>query len=79
MNNLLELQHNGIRSSFQQRIIVKEHRFNVKYYQKLQELVSRAEVAKISQEHQRIDTTGIDRFTCGCGIRRTLGLPYACQ
>ena len=79
MNNLLELQHNEIRSSFQQSIIVKEHIFNVKYYQKLQELVSRAELAKIFQEHQRIDTTGIDKFTCGCVIRRTLGLPCACQ
>jgi hypothetical protein len=33
IDNLLKLQHNGIRASFEQSIVVREHTFNNKYYE----------------------------------------------
>jgi hypothetical protein len=79
MDNLLKLQHNDIRASFQQSIVVLEHRFNIKYYQKLQGFVSRAGLAKIFEEHERVNDTGVDQSVCDCVIRSMHGLPCACE
>ncbi|KAJ1412039.1 OTU domain [Sesbania bispinosa] len=78
MNNMITLQHTEIKGSFQRSIMVVEHRFNKPLYNELRGLVSRNALALID-EKQHINYVGIDNSACGCTLRKTHGLPCACE
>jgi hypothetical protein len=79
VDNFILLQVNEIERSFQQSKIVVEHRVNNKFYSKLRGLVSRNALDLILQQHEKVKITGVDENVCGCVVRRTYGLPCACQ
>ncbi len=79
MNNMLALQHTEIKASFERSINVVEHRHNNRLFIRLHGFVSRTALQLIADECSRANYVGIDKSACGCLIRKTHGLPCACE
>ncbi|KAJ1418263.1 PKS-NRPS hybrid synthetase [Sesbania bispinosa] len=73
IHNLIILQHTKVN-----RMNV-EHRFNNPLYDKLFGFVSKNAMGHIVEEMKQVKYIGIDKSTCGCILKSTHGLPYACQ
>jgi len=58
---------------------VIRHTFNVQLYKMLVGFVSKHALILIAEEFDRINDVGFDSECCGCVLRRTHGLPCACQ
>ena len=77
IHNLLELQHTGIKASFEKSKTIVQHNFKPVEYKELRGNVSKNALEKILTETKRANLVGIDAGVCGCVIRRTHGLPCA--
>jgi len=78
IHNVMMLQHNEIRASFERSLHVKTHDFNIITYKKLVGVVSRVALVLIANEVDRVKNIGFDSELCGCMLRQTYGLPCAC-
>ena len=79
MHSLMVLQQNKIEAEFQGSMIIIEHRFNVPFYSKLRGRVSRAALDDIHKELNKTKKTYFDPSQCDCLLRKTHGLPCACE
>ncbi|XP_057432505.1 uncharacterized protein LOC130725276 [Lotus japonicus] len=79
VNKLLIMQHDKIKESYQLSIFVTEHTLNDVFYKDLRGFVSRAALHMIARERKQIGRPRVDGLYCGCAIRRTHGLPCACE
>jgi len=78
INNVLILQHNEIKASFEMSIHVVGHNFNLTLYKHLVGMVSKYALLWIAEEVQRANHVGFDSEHCGCVLRSNHGLPCAC-
>jgi len=78
INNILILQHNEIKTSFEMSLHVVGHNFNLTLYKHLLGVVSKYALLWIVEEVQRANHVGFDSEHCGCVLRSTHGLPCAC-
>ena len=78
-NKVVILQHNEIKASFTMSLHVVSLTFNVTLYKHLIGYVSKYALVHIAEEFLKVQTTGFDSSHCGCVIRRTHGLPCACE
>ena len=78
INNVLILQHNEIKASFEMSLHVVGHNFNSTLYKHLLGVVSKYALLWIAEEVQRANHVGFDSEHCGCVLRSTHGLPCAC-
>ncbi|KAH1232755.1 hypothetical protein GmHk_09G025338 [Glycine max] len=79
MNNMMTLQHNKIRASFETSTHVVRHVFKKTLYKRLLGMVSRYALNHIATEFERVHYAGKNPSTCGCVMRTTHGFPYACE
>ncbi|XP_004489484.1 uncharacterized protein [Cicer arietinum] len=76
---MIVLQNNEIITSFEKSIIQKVHRHSNKLYANLCGVVSKNAIDHIAAEFDRVKYVGINKSECRCTIRRTHGLPCACE
>ncbi|KAH1229000.1 hypothetical protein GmHk_10G028872 [Glycine max] len=76
MNNMITLQHTEIKTSFEISTHVVGHVFK---YKKLLGMVSRYVLNQIFVGYEHVSYAVIDSSCCGCVMRTTYGLPYACE
>jgi len=79
ISNLLVLQHNEIKASFEISLHVLTHSFNKTLYKGLLSMVSKYALVHIAEEFNKVQFVGFDKKKCGCVLRKTHGLPYACE
>ena len=80
INNLLVLQHNEIKASFVMSLHVLTHSFNkTLLYKGLLGMVSKYALVHIAEEFNKVQFVGFDKKKCGCVLRKTHGLPCACE
>ncbi|XP_073225757.1 PKS-NRPS hybrid synthetase cheA-like [Cicer arietinum] len=79
INSMIVLQHSEIIASFENSIIQKVHRHSNRLYANLHGVVSKNAIDHIAAEFDRMKYVGIDKFECRCTVRRTHGLPCACE
>ncbi|XP_004509993.1 PKS-NRPS hybrid synthetase cheA-like [Cicer arietinum] len=79
INSMIVLQHSEIIASFEKSIIQKVHRHSNRLYANLRGVVSKNAIDHIAAEFDRVKYVGIDKSECRCTIRRTHGLPCACE
>ncbi|XP_004506468.1 uncharacterized protein [Cicer arietinum] len=79
INSMIVLQHIEIITSFEKSIIHKVHRHSNRLYANLRGVVSKNAIDHIAAEFDRVKYVGIDKSECRCTIRRTHGLPCACE
>jgi len=77
INNMIILQYNEIKSSFEKSIHIVGHTFNVKLYKRLHGVVSSYALNHIADELGRSMFIGLDTLHYGCILKTTHGLPYA--
>ncbi|XP_004506266.1 uncharacterized protein [Cicer arietinum] len=76
---MIVLQHSEIISSFEKSIIQKVHRHSNRLHANLRGVVSKNAIDHIAAEFDRVKYVGVDKSECRCTIRRTHGLPCACE
>ena len=79
MNNMIIMQHNEIKASFEHSIHVVGHTFNVQLYKRLYGFVLRYALNHITNEVHRMQFVGVDTSRCGCIVRSIHGLLCACE
>jgi len=79
INNLLVLQHNQIKASFDMSLNVATHSYNIPLYKGLLGLVSKYALVHIAEEFNKVNFIGFDNKKCGRVLRYTHGLPRACE
>ena len=79
MNNMMTLHHTEIKASFETSTHVIGHVFKKTLYKRLLGMVSRYAFNQIVVEFKRVHYAGKNPSTCGCVMRRTHGLPCACE
>jgi len=72
INNVLILQHNEIKASFEMSLYVAGHNFNMTLYKHLVGVVSKYALTWIVEEVQRVKHVGFDSEHCGCLLRSTM-------
>jgi len=78
INNVLILQHNKIKASFEMSLHVVGHNFNLTLYKHLLGVVSKHALLWIAEEVLRAKHVGFDSEHCGYVLRSTHGLSCAC-
>ncbi|XP_073225595.1 uncharacterized protein [Cicer arietinum] len=76
---MIRLQHKKIRVSFQKSFYDEEHEHRNSFYQRLNTFVSREAQRPIVEEYNKVEWMGTDKFVCGFSLKRTYGLPCACE
>ncbi|KAH1225478.1 hypothetical protein GmHk_11G032360 [Glycine max] len=71
MDTMIMLQHTEIKASFETSTHVVGHVFKVTLYKRLLDM--------IAAEYERVHYAGKNLSRCGCVMRTTHGLPYACE
>jgi len=79
VNKVIILQHNEIKASFELSLHVVSHTLNVTLYKYLIGYVSKYALVHIVEEFLKVQSTGFNSSQFGCVIRRTHGLPCACE
>ncbi|XP_047148907.1 protein FAR1-RELATED SEQUENCE 5-like [Vigna umbellata] len=79
IHNVVILQHNKIKASFERSLLLTSDPFKGYIYKKLIGCVSRYALDLIVKELERVQQIGLDSSKCGCVLRRTFGVPYACE
>ncbi|XP_014511731.1 uncharacterized protein LOC106770434 [Vigna radiata var. radiata] len=77
-HNVIVLQHNKIRASFEKSINLKSDAYKALRYKRLVGRVSRYALELIADEVERVNKIGLDSARCGCILTSTYGLPCAC-
>ncbi|XP_052728511.1 uncharacterized protein LOC128195308 [Vigna angularis] len=79
IHNVIVLQHNKIKASFEISLnLMSEAYIGIKY-KKLVGRVSIYALGLIAKELERVNLVGLDTGRCGCILRRTYGVPCACE
>ena len=68
INNLIIMQHTGIKASFEKNIHFVGHSNNVTLYKRLHEFVSRYALNHIEDELDRVKFVGVDKDCCELAI-----------
>ncbi|KAL5166239.1 Protein FAR1-RELATED SEQUENCE 5 [Glycine soja] len=79
MNNMMMLQHMEIRASFETSTHVVGHVFKKTLYKRLLGMASRYALNQIAAEFECVHYVGKNPSSCGCVMRTTHDLPYACE
>ncbi|XP_052730471.1 uncharacterized protein LOC108324622 [Vigna angularis] len=79
IHNVVILQHNKIKASFERSLLLTNDPFKGYIYKKLIGHVSRYALDLIAKELERVQQIGLDSSKCGCVLRRTFGVHYACE
>ena len=79
INNLLVLQHNQIKTSFEMSLNVATHSYNIPLYKGLLGLISKYALVHIAKEFNKVNFVGFDKKKYGCVLRYTHSLPCACE
>ncbi|KAH1188627.1 hypothetical protein GmHk_20G056570 [Glycine max] len=79
MNNMMTLQHTQIKASFETSTHFVGHVYKKTLFKSLLGMVSMFALNKIVVELDRIQYCGNDPSSCGCSMRSTHDLPYACK
>ena len=79
MHDLIELQQNNIQRSFEQSVIIKGHRHNMKLFSKIRGVVSTTCLDLIHEQWERSKKVGTDKGACRCVVQTTHGIPCACR
>ena len=79
MNNMITLQHVEIKASFETNTHLVGHVYKKTLYKRLLGMVSRDTLNQIASEVVRLCYLGNNPSSCGCVMKSTHGLPYACE
>ncbi|KAL5134520.1 Protein FAR1-RELATED SEQUENCE 5 [Glycine soja] len=79
MNNMITLQHVKIKASFETSTYVVGHVYKKTLYKRLLGMVSRDALNQIASKVDRLRYLDNNLSSCGCVMRSTHGLPYACE
>ncbi|KAL5150151.1 Protein FAR1-RELATED SEQUENCE 5 [Glycine soja] len=79
MNNMITLQHVEIKASFETSMHVVGHVFKKTLYKRLLGMVSMDALNEIAFGVDRLRYLGNNPSSCGCVMRSTHSLPYACE
>ncbi|KAH1263000.1 hypothetical protein GmHk_02G005492 [Glycine max] len=77
MNNMIMLQHNEIKASFETSTHVVGHVFKVTLYKRLLGIVSMYVLNQIAAKFERVHYADKNHSRCGCVMRTTHDLPCA--
>ena len=77
MKNVIALQHNEIKASFNK--ILHMVGYNVSLYKRLVDFVSKHALMHIAEEFDRVKHVSFDSVHCGCVLKRTHFLPCTCE
>ncbi|XP_014522491.1 uncharacterized protein LOC106778994 [Vigna radiata var. radiata] len=78
-HNLIMLQHNKIKASFENSLNIMSEAYKDISCKRLLGRVSRYALGLIAEELERLNVIGLDKARCGCILRRTYRVPYACE
>lgn len=76
---MLKFQIIKIKGSFEISKGRKEHIHNNPFFEKLTWVVSKKALGDIVEEYKRVSYVGNDKDVCCCILRKTHGLPCACE
>ncbi|XP_052723733.1 uncharacterized protein LOC128193696 [Vigna angularis] len=79
IHNVIILQHNKIKASFESSLLLRSDYFKGYIYRELIGRVSRYALDLIAKELKIVQQIGLDSSKCGCVLRRTFGVPCACE
>ncbi|XP_052736682.1 uncharacterized protein LOC128197877 [Vigna angularis] len=79
IHNVVILQHNKIKESFQRSLLLTSNPFKGYIYKKLIRRVSQYALDLIAKELETVQQIGLNSSKCGCVLRRTFGVSYACE
>ncbi|XP_052734136.1 uncharacterized protein LOC128196674 [Vigna angularis] len=79
IHNVIILQHNKIKASFESSLLLRSDHFKGYIYRELIGRVSRYALDLIAKELKIVQQIGLDSSKCGCVLRRTFGVPCACE
>ncbi|XP_052730443.1 uncharacterized protein LOC128195805 [Vigna angularis] len=79
IHNVIILQHNKIKASFESSLLLTSDHFKGYIYRELIGRVSRYALDLIAQELKIVQQIGLNSSKCGCVLRRTFGVPCACE
>ncbi|XP_052735587.1 uncharacterized protein LOC128197563 [Vigna angularis] len=79
IHNVIVLQHNKIKASFEISLNLMSEAYKGIKYKKLVGRVSRYALGLIAKELERVNLIGLNTGRCGCILRRTYGVPCACE
>ncbi|XP_052732451.1 PKS-NRPS hybrid synthetase cheA-like [Vigna angularis] len=79
IHNVIILQHNKIKASFESSVLLRSDYFKGYIYRELIGRVSRYALDLIAKELKIVQQIGLDSSKCGCVLRRTFGVPCACE
>ncbi|XP_052732394.1 uncharacterized protein LOC128196201 [Vigna angularis] len=79
IHNVIILQHNKIKASFESSLLLTSDHFKGYRYRELIGRVSRYALDLIAKELKIVQQIGLDSSKCGCILRRTFGVPCACE
>ncbi|XP_017406409.1 uncharacterized protein LOC108319697 [Vigna angularis] len=79
IHNVIILQHNKIKASFESSLLLTSDHFKGYRYRELIRRVSRYALDLIAKELKIVQQIGLDSSKCGCILRRTFGVPCTCE
>ncbi|XP_027940216.1 uncharacterized protein LOC114194289 [Vigna unguiculata] len=79
IHNVIILQHNEIKASFERSINLISDSYKALSYRRLVGSISRCALELLAPELERVKKIGFDTSHCGCILRQTYGLPCACE
>ncbi|XP_047147469.1 uncharacterized protein LOC124819909 [Vigna umbellata] len=79
IHNVIILQHNKIKASFESSLLLTSDHFKGYRYTELIGRVSRYALDLIAKELKIVQQIGLDSSKCGCVLTRTFGVPCACE
>ena len=79
IHNVIILQHNEIKASFERSINLISDSYKALSYRRLVGNISRCALELLAPELERVKKIGFDSSRCGCILRQTYGLPCACE
>ncbi|XP_052732487.1 PKS-NRPS hybrid synthetase cheA-like [Vigna angularis] len=79
IHNVIILQHNKIKASFESSLLLRSDHFKGYIYRELIGRVSRYALDLIAKELKIVQQIGLDSSKCGCVLRHTFGVPCACE
>ncbi|XP_052728520.1 uncharacterized protein LOC128195310 [Vigna angularis] len=77
IHNVIILQHNKIKASFESSLLLTSDHFKGYRYRELIGCVSRFALDLIAKELKIVQQIGLNSSKCGCILRRTFGVPCA--
>jgi len=79
IHNVIILQHNEIKASFERSINLMSDSYKALSYRRLVGYVSRYALKLLAPELERVKKIGFDTSHCGCILKQTYGIVCACE